>query len=205
MPSTIQGRAQDLNFSATAASVASRQTQIRLRRRQRHFHGRHQRAQPIDRLIVEMAVVDAGIGDEEALRSEAEPDALGYAGKPGGERRPDGAVENPDRAEFAAPQQRRQPDQIDAAAAVPSRHARNRSSRRRRFGRKQFLGVARRRRQKRHAAARRDAGDGADEGQVPDDVADAGLDLDHGALSHLGHVACRAKGCDMRVVMQLAE
>ena len=58
------------------------QMQIRLGREERHFHGGHQRAQPIDRLIVKMAVVDAGIGDEQALRSKPKPDALRYAGKP---------------------------------------------------------------------------------------------------------------------------
>ena len=84
--------------------------------------------------------------------------------------------------------------------AVPSRHARNRPSRRRPVRPqavpwRRSIGGAR----KRHAAARRDGGDGADEGQMPDDVADAGFDLDDGVLA--GHVDCRAKGCDMRVVM----
>ena len=41
---------------------------------------------PADR---ENVVVDTGIGDEEFLRSEPQPDALGYAGEPGGDRRPD--------------------------------------------------------------------------------------------------------------------
>ena len=50
----------------------------------------------------------------------------------------------------------------------------------RRLGGKQLLGVARWRRQERDAPARRDGGNGADEGQVPDDVADAGFHLDDG-------------------------
>ena len=69
--------------------------QIGLRRRQRHVHGRHQRDEPIDRLIVEMVLVDAGIGDEKPLRPETEPDALGDAGKRRGDRRTEGAIENP--------------------------------------------------------------------------------------------------------------
>ena len=175
------------------------QPQIRLGRGQRHFRRRHQRGEPTDRLIVEMAMVDAGIGDEEALPPEPEPDALRYAGKFCGERRPRGAVEDPDRAETMAPQQHGEPDQIKATAQLRSGMLEIHRLGDRRLCGKKLPGVACRRRQEGHAAARRDAGDGADKGQVPDDIANAGLHLDHGAACRLAsHVACRAKGCDMR-------
>lgn len=150
-------------------------------------------------MIVEMAAIDAGIGDEEALRAEPEPDALGDAGKFCGERRPCGAVENPDRAETMAPQQCGEPDQIKATAQLRSGMLEIERLGDRRFRGKKLPGMARRRGKKSYPPARRDAGDGADEGQVPDDIADAGLHLDHGAACRLSsHVACRAKGCDMR-------
>ena len=167
-----------LEFLADRRERCFGQTQVRLGRRQRHGHRRHQRAQPVDRLVVKMAIVDAGIGDEEFLRAEPEPDALGDAGEPGGQRRANGAVENPDRAELPPPQQRHEPDQIDAAAQFRAGVLEIN-----RFGNawlagQQLLGAARRRREKRHAPARRRRRDGADERQVPDDVADTGLGLD---------------------------
>ena len=190
----------DLNLSATAASVFSGSRKSGSVEASGTFMAAiSARSQSIG-WSWKWLLIDAGIGDEEALRSEPKPDALGDAGKFCGERRPRGAVENPDRAEFAAPQQRGQPEQIDAAPQLGAGMLEIHRLGDRRLGGKELLGVARRRRQKRHAAARRDAGDGADEGQVPDDIADAGLDLDHGAACRLWcHVACRAKGCDMRL------
>src|SRR5580698_7807144 len=150
-------------------------------------------------MVVEMAAVDAGIGDEEALRAEPEPDALGNAGKFCGQRRPCGAIEDPDRTETMAPQQRGEPDQIKATAQLRSAMLKIERFGDRRFRGKKLLGMARRWGKKSYPAARRNAGDGADERQVPDDIADAGFHLDHGAVCRLSsHIACRAKGCDMR-------
>ena len=98
MPSAIHGRAKDLNLSETAASVISdsrKSARLTAAAPSLPSSGR----EPIDRMVVEMAAVDAGIGDEEALRAEPKPDALGNAGKFCGQRRPCGAIEDPDRAE----------------------------------------------------------------------------------------------------------
>ncbi len=103
---------------------------------------------------MKVILADAGIGDEEALRAEAEPDALGDAGEHGGERRADGAVENPDRLETIAPQQRDKPEQIEAAAQLRAAVLEIEDLGNARFGGKQVLGAACRRRQKAHAAAR---------------------------------------------------
>ena len=168
--------------------------QIRFRRRQRHVHGRHQRDEPIDRLIVEMALVDAGIGDEMPLRPETKPDALGDAGKRRGDRRTNGTIENPYLLKAAAPQPRDEQEHIEPAAQLRAGMPEIERLGDARLGREQFLRAARRRRQKRHAAPGRRRGDGADERKVPDDVADARFDLDDRAR---GHIDCRAKGCDM--------
>ena len=69
--------------------------QIRLGRRQRHLLCGHERAQPIDRMVVSMALVDAGVGDEQSLCAEPKTDALRYAGQHGGTGGTRGAVENP--------------------------------------------------------------------------------------------------------------
>ena len=53
-----------------------------------------------------MILADAVIGDEGALRPKPQPDPFRNAGKRGGERRPDGAVENPDRLRAMLAQQR---------------------------------------------------------------------------------------------------
>src|SRR6266581_3890485 len=89
--------------------------QIRLSGGQRHLHFHHQGAQPIDRMIVKMLLADAAIGDEQALRPKSQPDALGNAGERRGKRRPDSAVEDPERTQLLPAQQRDQPDQVDAA------------------------------------------------------------------------------------------
>jgi hypothetical protein len=56
-----------------------------------------------------MAVVDAGVGDEQALRTKSKADALGDPGEPRCQRRPDGAIENPDGTKAAAFEELRQP------------------------------------------------------------------------------------------------
>ena len=88
-------------------------------------------------MIVKMLLADAAIGDEQALPPKSQPDALGDAGERRGKRRPDGTVEDPERAQALPAQQRDEPDQIDAtrdtAAAIlsaPSSPA-TRASRRR--------------------------------------------------------------------------
>ena len=124
--------------------------QIRLRRRQRHVHGRHQRDEPIDRLIVEMGLVDAGIGDEKSLRPETKPDALGDAGERRGDRRPNGAIEYPYLLKAAAPQPRDEQEQIEPAAQLRAGMLEIKRFGDARLGREQFLRAARRRRQERH-------------------------------------------------------
>ena len=141
-----------------------------------------------------MALVDAGIGDEALLRPEAETDALGDAGELGGERRADGAIENPYLAETAAPQPRDEQELVEPAAQLRAGMLEINRLGDARLGRQQLLCAARRRRQERHLAARRYGGDGPDKRQMPDDVADAPFDLDDRARRHID---CRVKGCDM--------
>jgi hypothetical protein len=59
-----------------------------------------------------------------------------------------------------------------------------------RLCRQELACAARRRGHEGHSAARRDGGDGADERQVPDDVADAALGLNDRGFSQWG---CRAE------------
>jgi hypothetical protein len=79
-------------------------------------------------MIVKMVLADAAIGDEQALPAEPQSDALGDAGERRGKRRPDGAVEDPKRAQALPAQQRDEPDQIGAAlnCSKPSRPSRRR-------------------------------------------------------------------------------
>jgi len=102
-------------FAADRGERFGGYVQIGLGARQRHVHCRHQRAQPVDRLVVEMAGVDAGIGDEETLRAEPKPDTLGNAGEFRGERRAQRAIEDPQRSEFFFPQQGDETNEIEAA------------------------------------------------------------------------------------------
>src|SRR5271155_5024286 len=110
-----------------------------------------------------MALLDAGIGDEEFLRAKPEPDALRYSGEQAGKRRAGGAVENPKRAEMQAPQERHEPDHIKPAPELGARMLEIDRLGDARLGRQELLRAARRRRQKRHWSARGGRGDGADE------------------------------------------
>src|SRR5580698_11083592 len=83
-------------------------------------------------------------------------------GKFCGQRRPCGAIEDPDRTETMAPQQRGEPDQIKATAQLRSAMLKIERFGDRRFRGKKLLGMARRRGKKSYPAARRNAGDGAD-------------------------------------------
>ena len=71
-------------------------------------------------MIVKMILADAVIGDEGALRPKPQPDPFRNAGKRGGERRPDGAVENPDRLRAMLAATAHQPNQVDAALQLRS-------------------------------------------------------------------------------------
>src|ERR1044072_1592055 len=62
-----------------------------------------------------MARIDSWIGGETALRAVAGTDALRDAGEPGGEGRPDRAVEDPHGAKARAAQQRGEPREVKAA------------------------------------------------------------------------------------------
>ena len=57
-----------------------------------------------------MVLADAGIGDEKPLRPETKPDARRDAGERCGDRRTEGAIENPYLAETALPQPRDEPE-----------------------------------------------------------------------------------------------
>ena len=105
-------------------------------------------------MIVKMILADTRIGDEVILRAEADTDAFGNSGKGCGKRGPNGAVENPDRAQALPPQQRHQRDQVDAAAEFLTGMLEIDGGRNARFRRKQFLGGARGRRKECHAGPR---------------------------------------------------
>ncbi len=93
------------------------------------------------------------------------------------------------------------PDQIDATLKLRAGMAEIDRLGDARFGGKKFPSVTRGRREKHDAAAGRSSGNRADERQMPDDVADAGFDLDDRRCGRIrAHIACRAKGCDMRFV-----
>jgi hypothetical protein len=47
-------------------------------------------------VIVKMLLADTVIGDERALRTKPEPNPFRYGGKRRGQRRPNGAIEDPD-------------------------------------------------------------------------------------------------------------
>ena len=68
-----------------------------------------------------MALRNAAVGDEAALPGEPDADTFRDAGEERGERRANSAVENPNLAEAVPAQQRRQPDQIDAALQFRTR------------------------------------------------------------------------------------
>jgi hypothetical protein len=58
--------------------------------------------------------------------------------------------------------------------------------------------------QERDLASRRRRGNGADERQMPDHVADSRLDLYDRNGGHIGrHIDCPSMSCDMSFVMQL--
>ncbi len=145
-------------------------------------------------MIVKMLLADAAIGDEQALRPKSQPDALGNAGERRGKRRPDSAIEDPERTQALPTQQRDQPDQVDAALQFRSEMLKIDRRRDGWLGLEQFARAARRRHEKCHLAAGRGCGDGPDERQVPDHVANSRLDLDDCARRHID---CRSNGCDM--------
>ena len=82
---------------------------------ERHIHRGHERAQPVHRQIMEMAPIDPGIGDEQALRPQSHPDALRNPRERRRKRRAHRAVEDPDPAKPRAPQQHHQPREMQAA------------------------------------------------------------------------------------------
>jgi hypothetical protein len=151
-------------------------------------------------MIVKMLLADAAIGDEQALPPKSQPDALGDAGERRGKRRPDGTVEDPERAQALPAQQRDEPDQIDAALQFRPEMLKIKRRCDGWLGLEQFARAACRRYEECHLAAGRGGRDGPDERQVPDDVANARLDLDDCARRHID---CRSKGCDMAFVMHL--
>ena len=63
-----------------------------------------------------MVLIDTWIGDEKSLRPQPKPDALRDAGKRSGQRRADGAIENPDLLKATAPQLRAELEQVEPAA-----------------------------------------------------------------------------------------
>jgi hypothetical protein len=121
---------------------------------------------------------DAGIGDQPALQSVARADAFRNAGEQCGECRADRAIEDPDALEFSTPQQHDQAREIDAArkfraVVLEVDHLDDTG-----FGHQQVLGARRGQSKERDRAFRRRRRDGANERQMPDDIADALFDLD---------------------------
>ena len=93
-------------------------------------------------------------------------------------------------------QQRDEPDQVDAALQFRSEMLKIDRRRDGRIGLEQFARAARRRHEKCYLAAGRGCGDGPNERQMPDNVADSRLDLDDCARRHID---CRSNGCDRRL------
>ena len=155
-------------------------------------------------MIVKMLPTDAAIGDESALRPKAESDPLRDAGERRGQRRPDGAVENPDRSQAVPAQQRDQTNEIEAALQFRPGMLKIDRGRDARFCREQLFRGAGRRREERHLPLRSRRGDGADKRQMPDDVANSRLNLNDRKGRHIGrHIDCCSMSCDMSFVMQL--
>ena len=132
--------------------------------------------------------------------AKPEPDSLWDAGKRSSQCRPDGAVKDPDRFQALPAQQRDQPDQNDAALQFRSGMRKIDRSRNARLCGEQVPGRASRRRKEGHLSLRSGRRNGADERQMPDHVADSGLDLNDRKRRHID---CRSMSCDMSLVMQL--
>src|SRR5579863_10164294 len=133
--------------------------------------------QPTDGMIVKMTLANPGIGDEAALPGQPDADPLRDAGEEGGERRANGAVEDPYFLKTTASEQRHQADKIDAALQFRPGMLEIESFGNGRLRGKQFARAAGGRGEKRHLSAGRYGGNGADEGQVPNDIANPGLGL----------------------------
>jgi len=131
-----------------------------------------------------MLLADAVIGDEGALRAEPQPDPFRNAGKRRRQRRPDGAVEDPERLQAMPAQQRDQADKINPALQFRSGMLKIDRGRDAWLRSKQVTGGTCRRREERHLSIRSGRRDGADERQMPDDIANSGLDLND--RSHIG-------------------
>ena len=132
-----------------------------------------------------MARIDPRIGDEAALQSVARADALGDAGEHGGERRPDRAVEDPDALEFSRAHQRDELHQIDPARELRALMLEIDHLADARLGGEQVLRAGGGQGEERDGAFRRRCRDGADERQMPDDIADPSFDLDDGGGRHV--------------------
>ena len=137
-----------------------------------------------------MLLANAVIGDEGALRAESQPDPFRNAGKRRRQRRPDGAVEDPERLQVMPAQRRDEAHKISAALPFRSGMLKIDRGRDARLRSEQVPGGARRRREERHLSVRSGRRDGADERQMPDDITDSGLDLND--RSHIGRrIDCR--------------
>ena len=121
-----------------------------------------------------------------ALRAESQPDPFRNAGKRRRQRRPDGAVEDPERLQVMPAQQRDEAHKINAALPFRSGMLKIDRGRDTRLRGEQVPW----RREERHLSVRSGRDDGADERQMPDDITDSGLDLND--RSHIGRrLDCR--------------
>jgi hypothetical protein len=84
---------------------SARNGQRRFGRWQRNLHLGHQRPQPIDRVIMEVALIDSRIGDEQRLSSQAKTNTLGDPGERSSDSRPQGSVQHPHCLKTFLPQQ----------------------------------------------------------------------------------------------------
>jgi len=191
MPSTIQGRGSAANFASIASRVSAGTGRLGSRVGNGTF----------------IAAISAGsqsIGSSwkwlwwmpglvmnrrRAPSAKSKTDAPRHAAEPGRQRRPNGAIENPDSTKVAF-EELRQPQQIEPtpqfrAAMLGIQHFGYA-----RLGVQQVPGTGAGRGQERYPAARRGSSDGANERQMPNHIADAGLDLNDRGRTH---VACRLK------------
>ncbi len=109
--------------------------------------------------------------------AEPQPDALRDSGKPRRECRAERAVEDPDLAKRLPAQQDGQLEHVHGALELRAVVFEIDGLGNAGVGGEELLGAARRRGEEGDLPAGRHGGDGMDEGQVPDDVADAAFHL----------------------------
>src|SRR5439155_18203617 len=142
------------------------------------------RDQALNRGLFIAAWIEARVGDEQSLPSDAHAAPLRNAREKRGERRPDRLVEYPDRFWPKLAQYLREPRELErtrelAPAMLEIERPRNTT-----FGLQQFRSLARRGREERDRALGSCGRNRANERQMPDHVADAALGLNDNSRCH---------------------